>query len=92
MPVWWNNPGHVLERRRDRCLQAHVDVLPATRALAGEECGENAGGGEDTGLMVRLETERVQRRAVGVAADREHPAHRLGDQVGACARLDTDPS
>src|SRR5262249_52164086 len=64
-------PGDVLERPRYRGLQAHVDELPTPGGLTGPERGQGPDGGEDAGLMVRLQPERTQRGAVGMSVDED---------------------
>src|SRR5207253_4273218 len=73
--------GDVLEGARHRGLEAHVDVLSATRPLAGKERAEDADGREDAGLVIGLQAEGAERRAGVVAVHEEHAARRLGDGV-----------
>ena len=71
----------MLERAGHRGLEAHVDVLAATGGVAGEERAHHAHGREDARLVVGLEAERAQRRAVAMAVHEHHAAHRLRDRV-----------
>src|SRR5205814_7792823 len=73
--------GDVLERRRDRGLEAHVDLLTTAGRLACQERAHDADRREDAGLVVGLEAERAERRSIAMAVHVEHATEGLRDGV-----------
>ena len=74
--------GRLPDRERERALeQRRVDHLPAARALAGGERGEDPDGAEQPGGEVADRDAALDRVAVGLAGHAHHPGQPLGDQV-----------